>query len=71
MGIRVSPENIKALSRTRVPSRYPRRERARSWIQGKLLVAFLVEVLLRTGDAFFPWGYPLREGPAPEPLPVA
>ncbi len=46
-------------------------EAARSWIQGKLLVAFLVEVLLRTGDAFFPWGYPLREGPAPEPLPVA
>ena len=46
-------------------------EAARSWIQGKLLVAFLVEVLLRHGDAFSPWGYPLCEGPAPEPLPVA
>jgi hypothetical protein len=33
----------------------------RAWIQGKLLVAFLVEALIRQGESFFPWGYPLRE----------
>jgi len=33
---------------------------ARSWIQGKLLVAFLMEALLRQGESFFPWGYPLQ-----------
>ncbi len=43
---------------------------ARSWIHGKLLVAFLVEALLREGDAFFPWGYLLREGESTEPMPV-
>ena len=33
---------------------------ARSWIEGKLLVAFLIEVLVRQGESFFPWGYPLQ-----------
>jgi IS4 transposase len=33
---------------------------ARSWIEGKLLVAFLVEALVRQGESFFPWGYPLQ-----------
>lgn len=44
---------------------------ATSWIQGKLLVAFLVESLIRHGEAFFPWGYPLCQTPGPEPLPMA
>lgn len=35
-------------------------EAARSWIEGKLLVAFLIEVLVRHGESFFPWGYPLQ-----------
>ena len=30
-----------------------------SWIHGKLFVAFLMEALLRHGESFFPWGYPL------------
>lgn len=34
---------------------------ARAWIHGKLLVAFLVEALLRQGEGFSPWGYPLCE----------
>ena len=36
---------------------------ARSWLQGKLLVAFLLEALLRQGQSFFPWGYPLQSEP--------
>ncbi len=44
---------------------------ARSWIHGKFLVAFLVKALLREGDAFFHWGYLLREGEPTEPMPVA
>ncbi len=32
---------------------------ARAWIHGKLFVAFLLEALLRQGESFFPWGYPL------------
>jgi hypothetical protein len=36
---------------------------ARSWIEGKLLVAFLIEVLVRQGESFFPWGYPLQSAP--------
>jgi len=38
-------------------------EAARSWIHGKLLVAFLVEALLRHGESFSPWGYPLQPAP--------
>lgn len=44
---------------------------ARSWIHGKLLVAFLVEAFLRERETRFPWGDPMREGPAAESLPVA
>ncbi len=32
---------------------------AKAWIQGKLFVAFLLEALLRRGESFFPWGYPI------------
>ena len=32
---------------------------ARSWLEGKLLVALLIESLLRHAESFFPWGYPL------------
>jgi hypothetical protein len=39
-------------------------EGAKAWLHGKLLVAFLVEALIHAGEAFFPWGYPLR---SPEP----
>jgi hypothetical protein len=31
-----------------------------AWIHGKLFVAFLMEALLRHGESFSPWGYPLR-----------
>jgi len=31
-----------------------------AWIHGKLFVAFLLEALLRKGESFSPWGYPLR-----------
>ena len=31
-----------------------------AWIQGKLLVAFLIESLIRHAETFFPWGYPVR-----------
>lgn len=37
------------------------RHSALSWIQGKILVAFLLEVLMRKGESFFPWGYPIVE----------
>jgi hypothetical protein len=42
-----------------------------AWIEGKLFVAFLVESLLRYAETFFPWGYPLCETPATEPMPLA
>jgi len=32
---------------------------ARSWLEGKLFVALLIESLLRHAESFFPWGYPL------------
>jgi len=35
-------------------------EGARAWLQGKLFVATLVETLIAAGEAFSPWGYPLR-----------
>jgi len=34
---------------------------AKAWLHGKLLVAFLVESLIRCGETFFPWGWPLSE----------
>jgi hypothetical protein len=44
---------------------------AKAWIHGKLFVALLIETLLRQGESFFPWGYPLREATRPQPLPLA
>ncbi len=32
-----------------------------AWLHGKLLVAFLVETLLREGEVFSPWGYIIPE----------
>jgi len=32
---------------------------AKAWLQGKLLVAFLIEALIASAERFFPWGYPL------------
>ncbi|MBI3937466.1 MAG: hypothetical protein HY323_10840 [Betaproteobacteria bacterium] len=37
------------------------RARAAAWLQGKLMVAFLIEALISAGERFFPWGYPLAE----------
>lgn len=34
-------------------------EVAQAWLQGKLLVAFLIEALITSAERFFPWGYPL------------
>ena len=34
---------------------------AKAWLQGKLLAAFLIEALIRCGESFFPWGWPLDE----------
>ena len=36
-------------------------EASKAWLQGKLLVAFLVEALIRCGESFFPWGWRLDE----------
>jgi hypothetical protein len=33
---------------------------ARSWLEGKLFVALLIEALLAQAESFFPWGYPLK-----------
>ena len=46
-------------------------EAAIAWIQGKLLVAFLIESLICAGEALFPWGYPICEPAGPKPLSVA
>lgn len=34
---------------------------ARAWLQGKLLVACLIETLILTAERFSPWGYPRDE----------
>jgi len=34
-------------------------ELSRAWLQGKLLVAFLIEALVAAAERFSPWGYPL------------
>jgi hypothetical protein len=39
---------------------------AKAWLQGKLLVAFLIEALIAAGERLFPWGYPLP--PATQPV---
>lgn len=38
---------------------------AKSWLQGKLLVAFLIEALIASAERFFPWGYPLSSQTQP------
>ena len=30
---------------------------SKAWLNGKLLVAFLIEIIRDAGSAFFPWGY--------------
>ncbi len=42
---------------------------AQAWLQGKLLVAVLIETLIALAERFFPWGYPLQ--PEPPALPLA
>ncbi|MFH1884813.1 MAG: IS4 family transposase [Planctomycetota bacterium] len=37
-------------------------ESCKSWLYGKLLVAFLVERIHQEAESFSPWGYPLRGG---------
>ena len=32
---------------------------AKAWLQGKLLIASLIEALIAVGDRFSPWGYRL------------
>lgn len=44
---------------------------AKAWLQGKLLVAFLIEALISAGERFFPWGYPITQTAAAEPLSLA
>src|SRR4030067_3523991 len=43
-------------------------EGARAWLQGKLLVAFLMEVLIVAGERFFPWGDPILQELSKSPL---
>ena len=43
-------------------------ESARAWLYGKLLVALLVEKLIRHASAISPWGYPLEAAPAAQRL---
>jgi len=31
---------------------------ALAWMHGKILVAFLIEAIIKAGENFFPWGYP-------------
>lgn len=33
----------------------------RSWLAGKILVATLIEYIIRCGEDFFPWGYPIKK----------
>jgi hypothetical protein len=41
---------------------------AKAWLQGKLLVAILIETLLALAERFFPWGYPLLPDSSSLPL---
>lgn len=45
-------------------------ESARSWLHGKLFVAFAIEALLTYGVSFFPWGYPIGTAGRAQPLPL-
>lgn len=40
---------------------------AKAWLQGKLLVACLIETLILTAERFSPWGYPRDERRLPAP----
>jgi hypothetical protein len=42
---------------------------AKAWLQGKLLVATLIEAMIGAAERFSPWGYPIE--PLPSALPVA
>lgn len=44
---------------------------ANAWIEGKLFVAFLIESLIRAGEDFFPWGYPVCETGGEESVALA
>jgi transposase len=45
---------------------------ARAWLQGKLLVACLIEKLILTAERFSPWGYTAQDSPEPAaPLALA
>jgi hypothetical protein len=33
---------------------------AKAWLQGKLMIAFLIEALIAAGESFFPLGVPAR-----------
>jgi len=47
-------------------------EGAKAWLQGKILVACLIEKLILTAERFSPWGYEVRStGHAGSPMPVA
>jgi transposase len=46
-------------------------EAAKSWIHGKLLVAFLIEALIVAAERFFPWGYPIRQTHPEITMPLA
>ncbi len=39
---------------------------AKAWLQGKLMVACLIETLLLTAERFSPWGYPVKGQSDPE-----
>jgi hypothetical protein len=41
---------------------------SRAWLYGKLLVALLTHKLIRSGRDFSPWGYPLPQPAAAQPL---
>ncbi len=45
-------------------------EGAKAWLQGKIFVATLIEMLIAVGERFSPWGYFLREAHG-TPLPLA
>ncbi len=45
-------------------------ESAKAWLQGKLLVATIIEMLIAIGERFSPWGYFLRPTQR-APLPLA
>jgi Transposase DDE domain len=47
------------------------KEGAKAWLQGKLLVACLIEKLILTAERFSPWGYVAADMPSKAPLALA